>query len=98
MRFIFPQNYSFSNKLLGIIDYSTAFFFLVFGICLYGILHIFVHDLFFKLFLYILFFLPVLLFGIVGFNHEKITYVFYYLLRYAVSTKYYIFFKIPPSF
>ena len=26
MKFIFPQNYNFKNKLLGIIDYSTAFF------------------------------------------------------------------------
>ena len=25
MKFIFPQNYDFKNKLFGIIDYSTAF-------------------------------------------------------------------------
>ena len=25
MKFIFPQNYDFKNKILGIIDYSTAF-------------------------------------------------------------------------
>ena len=24
MKFIFPQNYKFNNKLFGIIDYSTA--------------------------------------------------------------------------
>lgn len=24
MKFIFPQNYKFNNKILGIIDYSTA--------------------------------------------------------------------------
>ena len=26
MKFIFPQNYNFKNKLLGIIDYPTAIF------------------------------------------------------------------------
>ena len=25
MKFIFPQNYDFKNKLLGIFDYSTIF-------------------------------------------------------------------------
>lgn len=97
MKFIFPQNYSFANKLFGIIDYSTVFFFIIFGLLLYGTLYMFVQDLFFRLFLFILLFLPVLLFGIIGFNHEKITYVFYYLLRYAFFPKYYVFYKIPPS-
>lgn len=97
MKFIFPQNYSFSNKLLGILDYSTALFFLIFGAILYGILHCFISDLFFRLCLFILFFLPIALFSIIGFNHEKITYVFYYMLRYLSHPKYYIFYKIPPS-
>ncbi len=27
MKFIFPQNYNFKNKLFGVIEYSTIFFF-----------------------------------------------------------------------
>ena len=97
MKFIFPQNYSFSNKLFGIIDYSTALFFLIYAIILYSILHCLIADLFFRLFVFILFFLPIMLFSIIGFNHEKITYVFYYIIRYISHPKYYIFYKIPPS-
>lgn len=26
MKFIFPQNYNFKNKLFGVIEYSTIFF------------------------------------------------------------------------
>ena len=26
MKFIFPQNYNFKNKLFGFLDYSTIFF------------------------------------------------------------------------
>ena len=26
MKFIFPQNYNFENKILGVIDYTTALF------------------------------------------------------------------------
>lgn len=96
MKFIFPQNYSFSNKLFGIIEYSTAIFFLIFGILLYCFLNCFIFDLFFKLFLFILLFLPTLLLGIIGFNHEKVTYVFYYIFRYMFCPKYYVFYKIPP--
>ena len=33
MKFIFPQNYNFKNKLFGIIDYSS----LIFNIIFYGL-------------------------------------------------------------
>ena len=35
MKFIFPQNYRFKNKLLGIIDYSTLFFNIILAIILF---------------------------------------------------------------
>ena len=62
IKFIFPQNYCFKQKLFGFIDYSTLFF-------------------------------PSLIFSIVGFNHEKITYILKYLFIYLKSPKYYLFKK-----
>ena len=41
MKFIFPQNYNFKNKLLGIIDYSTAFFNILWYVIIFIILHLF---------------------------------------------------------
>lgn len=98
MKFIFPQNYSFSNKLLGFLDYSTAIFFCIFGACLYGILHLCIPTLFMRLSVFILLFLPIVLLGCIGFNHEKITYVCYYMIRYFFSPRYYIFYKIPITY
>ena len=37
MKFIFPQNYSFKNKFLGIIDYSTLIINLIFYIFIFCI-------------------------------------------------------------
>lgn len=37
MKFIFPQNYNFKNKLLGIIDYSSLFI-NIFGQFLFSVL------------------------------------------------------------
>ena len=51
MKFIFPQNYNFKNKLLGIIDYSTAFFnLIIYGIS-FLILHLFLKNWSIKIFL-----------------------------------------------
>ena len=70
IKFIFPQNYCFKQKLFGFIDYSTLFFNIILG----GLI-------------------PSLIFSIVGFNHEKITYILKYLFIYLKSPKYYLFKK-----
>ena len=41
MKFIFPQNYKYNNKILGIIDYSSAIFNLVWYLIIYFILSLF---------------------------------------------------------
>jgi len=45
MKFIFPQNYKYKNKLLGIMDYSTALINLSFFIFIYFIISFFVKKL-----------------------------------------------------
>ncbi len=62
MKFIFPKNYNFKNKILGIIDYSTA----LLNVSWYGIVFLFVNLLFnslkIKIIIFILLCFPLFLF------------------------------------
>ena len=93
MKFIIPQNYNFKNKILGIIDYSTA----ILNVLWYSIIFIILHILFknwnIKIFLLISFCFPVTIFSVVGFNGEPIIYVFKYLLKYFLKPKLYLYKK-----
>ena len=93
MKFIFPQNYNFKNKLFGILDYSS----LILNIIWDFIIFIFINSLFknlnVKIFLFILLCFPIFLFSIIGFNHENIMYIFVYIIRYINSQKLYLYSK-----
>ena len=93
MKFIFPQNYNFKNKILGIIDYSTAFLNLVWDILVFAISNIFFSDWSLKIFILIIFCFPLLLFSFVGFNGENILYVFSYLISFFTKPKLYLYKK-----
>ena len=68
MNFIFPQNYNFKNKILGIIDYSTAILNVSWFSILLIIVNILFNDINIKIFLIIIFYFPILIFSIIGFN------------------------------
>ncbi len=87
MKFIFPQNYDFTNKIFGFIDYPTALFLLCWSCCIILILHIFINNLTLKFVLFIIFCFPLFLFSIIGFNNENILYVLSYLLKFAFKRK-----------
>lgn len=93
MKFIIPQNYSFKNKILGILDYSTVFF----NIFWYAISFIFINSLFddwnIKIFFLISLCFPITIFSIVGFNGEPIVYVFKYIIKYIFRPKLYLYKK-----
>ena len=93
MRFIFPRNYSFHSKFLGLIDYST----LLLNIIWLGFLIAFSNLLFenidIKIFLCVSLYFPVLIFSIVGFHHENIIYVFFYLKNFIKSRRIYFYNK-----
>ena len=93
MKFIFPQNYNFKNKIFGIIDYSTAFFNILWYIIVFGILHLFIKNWNIKIFLFISLCFPLTIFSIVGFNGEHIVYVFKYIFKYIFRPKLYLFKK-----
>lgn len=93
MKFIFPQNYNFKNKFLGIIDYSTLLLNIIWDLFILTFINLLFQNITIKIFIFIIFCLPILLFSIVGFNHENIIYILIYLIKYLKNTKLYFYYK-----
>ena len=72
MKFIFPQNYHFKNKILGVIDYTTAFINIIWDLFIFIIVNFIFKSLSIKISILIIFCFPLLLFSFVGFNGENI--------------------------
>jgi len=93
LRFIFPRNYSFQSKFLGFIDYSTLILNLLWFIFLIAIVNLIFNNLDIKIFICVSFYLPIFIFSIVGFHHENIIYVFFYLKNFIKNRKIYFYNK-----
>lgn len=92
MNFIFPSNYSFKNKLLGIIDYPTAIFNIIYFLIIFGINYLLFSSINIRIIFIIVFYFPIFLFSIVGFNHENILYSLFYILKFLIKPKIYLYF------
>lgn len=92
MNFIFPSNYSFKNKLLGIIDYPTAIFNVIYFFIIFGINYLLFSSINIRIIFIIVFYFPIFLFSIVGFNHENILYSLFYILKFLIKPKIYLYF------
>lgn len=93
MKFIFPQNYNFNNKIFGSIDYSTAIFNVIWIASIIFILNLLFTSLSIKFFFTIIFCLPILLLSFVGLNGENILYVFSYMFKFIFKQKLYLYNK-----
>ncbi len=93
MKFIFPQNYNFKNKFLGVIDYTTAFVNLIWDIIVFTISNLLFSNWALKIFILVIFCFPLLLFSFAGFNGENIIYVFSYFLRFLLRQKLFLYKK-----
>ena len=91
MKFIFPQNYNFRSKLLGIIDYSTLFLNIIWDLFIFCFINLIFQNNTIKIFIFIILCFPILLFSIIGFNHENIIYIFIYLIKYFKNAKIYLY-------
>ena len=85
MKFIFPQNYNFKNKLFGIIDYSSLIFNIIWDLIIFLLINLLFKNNNIKIFIF--------LFTILGFNHENILNVFIYLIKYIKRPKIYFYSK-----
>ncbi len=93
MKFIFPQNYNFKNKLFGILDYSSLILNIIWDVIIFILINLFFKSLNIKIFIFVLFCFPILLFSIIGFNHENIVYILIYIINYIKSPKLYLYSK-----
>lgn len=91
MKFIFPQNYNFNNKLFGFIEYTTLFLNIIWGFFVYLISLIFSPNITLRISIFIILFFPFLLFSIIGFNNEKMIYILKYMFIFITSPKYYLY-------
>ena len=87
MKFIFPQNYNFKNKILGIIDYTTLIFNIIWIALIVFLLNIIFNNLNIKIFFTIIFCFPIIILSLIGFNGENILYVFSYMFKYIFKAK-----------
>ena len=93
MKFIFPQNYNFKNKILGIIDYTTLIFNIIWIALIVFLLNIIFNNLNIKIFFTIIFCFPIIILSLIGFNVENILYVFSYMFKYIFKQKLYLYNK-----
>ncbi len=93
MNFIFPQNYNFNSKFLGFIDYTTIILNIIWGVIIFGFVYFFIPNITLKVCIFIILFFPFTLFSLIGFNHEKISYVIKYLYFYLRRPKLYLYKK-----
>ena len=91
MKFIIPQNYDFSSKLFGFIDYSTVIFNVIWCALVFSISSLIISSLYIKIFAIIIFCFLVLLFSIVLFNHVNILYVLFYMYKFFFRQKVYLY-------
>ena len=93
MKFIFPQNYTFKNKIFGFIDYSVAIVNLIWAIMIGFLFHIFFQDINIKIIGFIIFCFPVFLLSISGIHGENIIYIFIYMFKFLLSQKIFFYSK-----
>lgn len=94
MKFIFPQNFCFKNKLFGFIDYSTLILNIVWCAFIFCLLDLFISNITFKISIFIILCFPLLLFSLIGFNHENFIYVLVYLFKFIFNKKIYFYSKL----
>ena len=93
MKFIFPQNYNFKNKFLGVIDYSTLILNIIWDLFVFSLSSLIFQNNSIKISICIILCLHLLLFSIIGFNHENIISVFIYFYKYFKNPKIYLYKK-----
>ena len=91
MKYIFPTNYNFKNKILGVLDYPTAIFNIVYFLIVFSIFNFIFHSINLKIIFIVVFYFPILLFSIIGFNHENILYTLFYIIKFFMKPRIYLY-------
>ena len=93
MNFIFPKNYNYTFKFLGMFSYFSIFINVIWGMLVYFFISILFGSFIVKLYAFIILFLPVCLFTLLNKSNENILLVLYFLIKYIVRPKVFYFDK-----
>ena len=93
MKFIFPQNYNFKNKFLGIIDYSTLIINVIFYLFVFSVCSLLFKNMTIKIFIFISLCFPLFILSITGINNENIFFIFIYMIKFFKNKKIYLYKK-----
>ena len=93
MNFIFPKNYNYSFKFMGIFSYSSIFISIIWALFVYFIASFLFNSFIVKLYVFIILFLPIFLFTILNKSNENILSILFFLIKYIVRPKVYFFDK-----
>lgn len=93
MKFIFPQNYTFKNKIFGLIDYSTAFVNLLWYAFVFLVVRLFFKNITFQIFIFISLCFPLFLLSLTGLNGENLLFVLSYFIHFLLKTKLFLYQK-----
>lgn len=93
MKFIFPKNYKFNRKILGFLDYKTAVIDLILGLLLLLLIRTIFTSLSTQIYVFIILFLPILLFSILGTGGENIIDFTIYIIKFFKNRKVYFYEK-----
>lgn len=93
MNFIFPKNYNYSFKVLGIFSYSSIIFAFIWGLLVYIIVSFLFDSFIIRFYFFIFFFIPIFLFSILNKSNENIFFVIIYILKYLYRPKVYFYDK-----
>ena len=93
MKFIFPKNYKYNRKILGFLDYKTEIIDLSIAIILFLIIRIIFSTLSTQIYVFIILFLPILLFSILGTGGESIIEFTIYIIKFFKNQKIYFYEK-----
>ena len=91
MKFIFPRNYKYKNKIFGMVDYGTAIINLIFYGLIYFIINLIFTNIKIKIFLFILICFPCFLLSIINSENESIFFVIKIFFKYLKSKKIYLY-------
>lgn len=93
MNFVFPKNYDFSFKFLGIFNYFSIIILIIWATFLYVILSFFLHSFIVKIYVFLVLFIPALLFSVLNKSNENILIIVSYIVKYIFHPKVYFYDK-----
>lgn len=93
MKFIFPKNYNFKNKLFGFIDYTTALINIVLALFVFSVLDLLLNNYNIIISFFIILYFPVFLFSVFNFYNENILLIAICIFKFIKNRKVYFFTK-----